>query len=674
MTPQFKPDSEWIETDGLGGFASGTAGGARTRRYHGLLLAATQPPTGRIMLVNGFDAWIGADADPIRLSAQKYAPDVTTADPRVTIESFSINPWPTWIFRLSSGARIRQEIFARHAAPLTAVSWTLIEPVGGSLTLCVRPFLSGRDYHSLHHENGALQFEPRQRTDGCTQWQTYPDLPAINACSNGAYRHDPHWYRNFLYEQEQQRGLDDVEDLAAPGVFTWDLAKSEAVLLLAAGEAGSAAIPLPEDAVASLGTLRVAERKRRKTFATPLDRSADQYLVKRGDGKTIVAGYPWFTDWGRDTFIAMRGLCFATGRFDEARNILLEWADAVSNGMLPNRFPDHGQTPEFNAVDASLWYVVAVHEFLSAAERGAARVTKAQRTSLETAVREILTGYERGTRFNIRVDEDGLLAAGEPGVQLTWMDAKVGDWVVTPRIGKPVEIQALWLNALWSARHLSDHWTELFVRGRDSFRSRFWSDVRGHLYDVIDCDHKPGIVDARFRPNQILAIGGLPIAILENGRARRVVDEVERQLWTPLGLRSLSPDDLEYAGHYRGGVRERDGAYHQGTVWPWLIGPFVEAWLRVRGNRPDAKREARQRFLAPLLAHLNDAGLGHVCEVADGESPHLPGGCPFQAWSLSELIRLQNVVLADQPVTTESTSAVTARTFGAAPQPAFRNA
>lgn len=669
---RFDACAEWLEADGLGGFASGTVGGVRTRRYHGLLLTATNPPTGRMMLVNGFDAWVETPGGTFALTSQQYAPGVTRPEDVPSPESFATEPWPTWVFRCSDGTRIQQEIFTRHGSSLVAVSWRLLEPRRG-VTLCVRPFLSGRDYHALHHENPSLRFEPRQR-DGCLVWQAYAGVPEITSCANADYHHEPYWYRSFHYQQERERGLDHVEDLAAPGVLRFDLSSREAAWLLAAGSDGRQAIPDATDAVRSLTALRSAESKRRARFASPLHRSADAYLAKRGAGKTIVAGYPWFTDWGRDTFIALRGLCLATGRFDDARAILLEWSGAVSEGMLPNRFPDHGETPEYNAVDASLWYVIAVHEFLAGADGGATRVTRDERKRLESAVRAILTGYEHGTRFGIRCDEDGLLAAGQAGVQLTWMDAKVGDWVVTPRIGKPVEVQALWLNAIWSARHLSDHWAELFVRGRDSFRSRFWSDARGCLYDGIDCDQRAGKADPRFRPNQIFAVGGLPIALMENGRARQIVDAVEQRLWTPLGLRSLAPDDPDYAAHYRGGVRERDGAYHQGTVWPWLIGPFVEAWLRVRGNTFEARREARERFVAPLREHLSHAGLGHVSEVADAETPHVPGGCPFQAWSLSELLRLEHVVLAEPPATGARTiSRAAAETFAAGPQRAIRH-
>jgi predicted glycogen debranching enzyme len=623
---------EWLETDGLGGFASGTAAGVRTRRYHGLLAPATAPPTGRTMLVSGLDAWLETAAGRVALSAQRYVPDVAAnGAPPV---SFDAEPWQRWTWRVPGGGEVVHECFVRHGAGEVFLSWRAQRPDTPQIgRLVVRPFLSGRDLHALHHENPDFRFDA-EIGDGFVAWQPYAALPRIFAASNGRYDHEPHWYRAFQYDEERVRGFDFSEDLGSPGTFSWDLAAGEAVLVL-----GTRA-PVPP-AREALEAARSAERRRRAAFGSATARAADAYLVRRGAGRTIVAGYPWFTDWGRDTFIALRGVCLATGRLDDARAILAEWAGAVSEGMLPNRFPDRGEAPEYNAVDASLWYVVAVHELL---EAGGAGGDEARR--LEQACREILAGYAAGTRYGIRLDDDGLLAAGVPGWQLTWMDARVGDHVVTPRIGKPVEVQALWLNALAAARRWTSEWEPVLARGRRSFAERFWNAGRGHLHDVVDTDHQPGVCDARLRPNQIFAVGGLPLALLEGPRARRVVDAVERALWTPLGLRSLAPGERGYAGRYAGGPAERDGAYHQGTVWPWLLGPFVEAWVRVRGATPAVKDEARRRFLAPLQAHLAEAGLGHVSEIADADAPHAPNGCPFQAWSLGELLRLERRVLA----------------------------
>jgi predicted glycogen debranching enzyme len=638
---------EWLEADGLGGFASGTVAGFRTRRYHALLLVATRPPGGRMALVNGLDASVDIGGGPgsVYLSRQHYAPDVIAPADPPELDAFGRDPWPTWTWSVAPGIRVSQEIFVPQGMPAVATRWRLLDRTPRAV-LTVRPFLSGRDFHALHHENPAFDFRGAV-ADGSVRWAPYPDVPAVTALTNGVYIADPAWYRAFVYAEERARGLDFVEDLAAPGRFTWDLTAGDASLLLTTDPA---ALARPaEKPEAAWARLAAAERRRRSRLPSALHHAAGAYVVRRGTGKTIIAGYPWFGDWGRDTLISLRGLCLATGRLDDAKAILLEWAGQVSEGMLPNRFVDQGDAPEFNTVDAALWYVVAVYEYLAAATKGARKgPTRRDVARLKAACLAIVSGYARGTRYGIRLDVDGLLAAGEPGVQLTWMDAKVGDWVVTPRIGKPVEVQALWLNALRIAGAWDAAWKEPYERGRSAFGKRFWNAELGWLNDVVDPDHRPGTVDASLRPNQIFAVGGLPFPVLDGARARRVVDLVERSLWTPLGPRSLAPDDPRYIGRYEGGVRERDGAYHQGTVWPWLIGPFVEAWVRVRGDTPAARRQARQCFFDPLLVHLDEAGLGHVSEIADGEPPHTPRGCPFQAWSVAEALRLDEVVLRAQ--------------------------
>jgi predicted glycogen debranching enzyme len=636
---------EWLETDGLGGFASGSIAGIRTRRYHALLLTATTPPTGRFVLVNGFDAWVETTGGRFDLSSQWYSPGVLGGSGAQNIESFTSTPWPFWVFQLADGTRIQQELFIVRDSPVVCMTWKLLS-TGGAVKLTVRPFLSGRDYHALHHRNAAFRFDAKMSM-GCVAWKPYSDVPGVTALSNGTYAHDPHWYNSFLYEAERARGLDCEEDLGSPGVLAWHLDVAEAVLIFTTSDYASTLAQ--SEPLALLALTRQRERDRRGKFTALLHASADAYIVQRSSksgspGKTIIAGYPWFTDWGRDTFIALRGLCIASGRLDDARDILLAWASTVSEGMLPNRFPDHGEQPEFNSVDASLWFVNAVREYLET--RGANRGPLAadEESILREAVTKILQGYSQGTRFGIRMEADGLLAAGKPGVQLTWMDAKVGDWVVTPRIGKPVEVQALWFNALAFASQFDPQWREPLERGLRSFRERFWNAERNYLFDVVDVNHEAGLNDPTLRPNQIFAMG-LPVTMIDGDRARKVVDAVEKHLWTPAGLRSLAPGEPGYAGHYEGGVRQRDGSYHQGTVWPWLMGAFVEAWLCTHGNDAQARKHARQRFLEPLLAGLNLAGLGHVSEIADGDVPYTPRGCPFQAWSVGEALRLDRVVL-----------------------------
>jgi len=627
---------EWLEADGLGGFASGTVAGIRTRRYHALLLVATTPPTGRVALVQGADVFVETAAGRFALSSQRYVPGVVVPDGSDFLERFTTDPWPTWTFLLPDGTRIVHELFVPEGLPAVVLTWRVLG-AAASARLTVRPLVSGRDFHALLHKDGEGRLASAV-VDDRVVWRPDPALPAIVARANGTWAAEPFWYRQFLYAEERARGLDDVEDLASPGVFTFDLARGEAVCILGAERDGTP-LPLTGPADVCARNLRSGERARRAAFPSRLHRAADAYLVRRGRGRSVIAGYPWFADWGRDAFIALRGLCLTTGRLDDARDILLAWSGAVSDGMLPNRFSDRGEPPEYNSVDAALWYVIAVHELLARTE-----VAAAEHARLTGAVAAILEGYARGTRHGIHLDDDGLLAAGAPGLQLTWMDARVGDRVITPRIGKPVEVQALWLNALHLGGGGSSRWAEVLARGRASFAARFWNAATGCLHDVVDVDHRPGTADGTVRPNQILAVGGLPLALLDGEQARAVVDVVEARLWTPLGLRSLAPGEPGYVPRYRGGVAERDGAYHQGTAWPWLLGPFVDAWLRVHGDSADRRREARERFLAPLLAHLDEAGLGHVSEVADAEPPHVPGGCPFQAWSVGEALRIAALV------------------------------
>src|SRR6059058_3298092 len=661
------PNAEWIEADGLGGFASGTVSGIRIRRYHALLLTATTPPAGRMVLVNGFDAWVETPRGTFAISSQRYGPDVIHPDGASRVESFEYEPWPRWRYKIDD-LTIEQELFVPKGESAIFTSWRVVAgiddagqpgsptPATADIKLRVRLFLSGRDFHSTQHENGSFKFVADQNGERVT-FRSYDGVPAVMAHSNGRYGHEPAWYRNFLYSEEQARGLDAAEDLASPGVFEFLLSHKPAVLMLAAeavagvGDPGSSnqpasTPPATESIEARYAQVRTIEQARRQYFSSPLERAADAYLVKRGKGKTLIAGYPWFGDWGRDTFIAIRGLCIATGHLEDARDILLAWAGAVSQGMLPNRFPDSGEQPEFNSVDASLWYIIAVDDYLCATKKQPTLTDDCHTKKLCAAVEAILAGFNEGTRFGIRANRDGLLSTGQHGQQLTWMDARVDGREITPRIGKPVEIQALWLNALAIGAKFSARWQSLFDKGRSAFEEKFWNEDAGYLADVIDCDHQPGAVDLTFRPNQIFAVGGLPLTLLSPDKARRVVDAVEMLLLTPVGLRSLAPGEPGYAPHYQGGSRERDAIYHQGTVWPWLIGQFVEAWVRVRGSTSRTKAEAHAKFLPPIYQHLNEAGLGHISEICDAELPHTPRGCPFQAWSLGELLRLERTVLA----------------------------
>ncbi len=606
--------TEWLEADGLGGFAMGTADGIRTRRYHALLLAALQPPDRRTVLVADVEVQVTTSAGRFALSSHRYRGGVIHPDGARHLAGFASTPWPTWTYALPDGTKVSFELVVEPNAPRVALRWTRVAGAG-PIALEVRPLLTSRDYHALRRE-WPIDLSPEVAGNHVT-WR--PDGIAIHAHANAAYTHGPDWYRNFEYAMESARGLDHEEDLAVPGVLAFDLAQPAWL--------GFSTSPWPEPPA----ELFAREGKRRKDLAET-DRAADSYLAERGSGRTIIAGYPWFSDWGRDTFIALRGLCLARDRREQAREILCAWAPLVDEGMLPNRFEEHSAAPEYNSVDASLWFVIAADAYL----RGG-KVTATDRTALTTAIAQIVAGYTRGTRHRIGCDGDGLLACGEPGVQLTWMDAKVGDEVVTPRIGKPVEIQALWINALEIA---GEH--AAAAKAKASFAQRFWNPARNQLFDVVDCDHVAGTADPTCRPNQLFAVGGLPVALLEGDRARAVVDACERDLWTSFGPRTLATTEPRYRGRYLGGPVERDRVYHNGPIWPWLSGVFVEAWLRVRGNTAAARREAKAKFVAPLRGHAIG---GHLAEIYEGDIPHHAVGCPFQAWSVGELIRLERDVV-----------------------------
>ena len=644
MTSKPNITSEWLETDGLGGFASGTVSGIRTRRYHATLLFAKKPPSDRIVLVNGFDAWVETPHGTLPISTQSYIQNVQWPEGYRQLTSFVSQPWPTWTFDLGNGTQIIQELFVPRGIQGTAIRWK-IEGDRTGVRLHLKPFLSGRDYHGMHHENSSISLTTQRDAD-CVHWQPYSDTPPIHAQSNGEFEGKAEWFRSFYYELENQRGLDDMEDLGCPGEFHFDMEQEDAYLLLGAEKSFADQTNNSGSSAKEVYKSIFDSESQRRGSLTRLEKSAEQYIVQRGSGSTIIAGYPWFTDWGRDTFIAIRGVCLALGNIEVARQILVGWADTVSEGMIPNRFPDQGDEPEFNSVDASLWYIIAIHDYWQALKRKNTLPDPSDTKKLQTAIEKILNGYSEGTRHRIGMDEDGLIAAGEEGVQLTWMDAKVDDWVVTPRIGKPVEIQALWINALWIASSFSNDWNSKLKLAQESFEAKFWNEEAACLFDVVDCDHEAGKTDATIRPNQLFAVGGLPFQVTQGERASSIVDVVEKTLITPMGPRSLSPDNDQYEPVYGGGRLERDGAYHQGTVWPWVMGPFVEAWLRVHGKDEANIKKVNERFLDPLETHLDEAGLNHISEISDAQSPYSPRGCPFQAWSLGEYLRLKETVLA----------------------------
>jgi predicted glycogen debranching enzyme len=516
--------------------------------------------------------------------------------------------------------------------------WRLVGRSRASVVLRARPKLTGRDSHALHQENSLTATEVGG-DDGVVRWQPYRDLPAVRAVHSGTYQHAPQWYRRIQFPCEQQRGLEFEEDWWSPGEFRF---------LLRSGRPADLVFSIEPDPVGKVESLLRAERSRRRTRAAPtsltdpftarLWEAAEAFLSLRDGQPTIVAGYPWFTDWGRDTFIALPGLCLVTGRHRIAWQVISAFAGQISDGMIPNRFSDAGEQPEYNTVDASLWFIHAVDRYLAYSH------DLAGVRALWPTIKSILDGYRRGTRYGIRMDQDGLIMAGVPGVQLTWMDAKVGDRVVTPRHGKPVEIQALWIRALsigmalakkFRDRNYAEQCRLECALALHSFQERFWYSAGGYLFDVID---GPDGDDPSVRPNQLYALS-LVDGVLSKDQGRRMLAVVERHLLTPAGLRTLAPSDPRYRGRYEGGVSERDGAYHQGTVWPFLLGPFVTAWLKVHGATQTNKRRAR-RWLEGIEPHLDQACLGQVSEIFDGDPPHAARGCIAQAWSVAELLRV----------------------------------
>jgi predicted glycogen debranching enzyme len=620
---------EWLETNGLGGFAASTITGLNTRRYHGLVTAATKPPVGRVLLLSKLEETLIISGKRFDLSANRY-PGVVHPQGHQYLKEFRLDPFPIFTYEVD-GIEVEKRVFMVHGENTTVTEYEL----SGDCLLEIRPLIAFRDYHATTHRNNSL--DPAvEKSAGVATVHPYAGLPALHFAHNAReVEAAGDWYHNFEYDIERQRGLDYTEDLFNPFVARFE---GRYAVVVASTERHDAS---------QAGELRGSEVRRRTEVigASPareplieaLVSAADQFVVKRGDLKTIIAGYHWFSDWGRDTMIALPGLTLVTGRAEVARNILSAFAGHIDQGMLPNRFPDAGEAPEYNTVDATLWFFEAVRALVDYTGDYAF-----VRKALYDKLKDIIDWHLRGTRYGIHLDADGLLAAGVPGVQLTWMDSKIGDWVVTPRHGKPVEIQALWYNALRVmedfAGRFDDTAAEVFFRelaakARDSFNEQFWDAGHECLYDVVNGDHR----DASIRPNQILAVS-LAHSMLSSERARQVVAVVERELLTPLGLRSLSPRDPQYRPRYEGGVWERDSAYHQGTVWPWLMGPFITAYVKSNGRSPEARAQA-ERWLGAFDEHLRTAGLGHISEIADGEAPHEPRGCAAQAWSVAELLR-----------------------------------
>jgi predicted glycogen debranching enzyme len=628
---------EWLETNGLGGFASGTVAGANTRRYHGLLMAALNPPGGRMLLLSKLEETLVLGEQRIDLSTNEYDGAVHPLG-YLCLSGFRLDPFPTFTYE-AADVKLEKSLFMLSGSNTVQIEYKLLaSPAGSKPRLEIRPLIAFRDYHATTHENSALNPQI-QSENNLVSVQPYGSLPRLYLAHNAEEAAaEGYWYRNFLYRVERERGMDANEDLFNPLVLRWTLNQRQSSVVIASTEAQD---------MNNAGNFREKELKRRQALeagaansdplAGALTVAADQFLVRRGDGWTVIAGYPWFTDWGRDTMISLPGLTLFNGNTEFAKGILRNFARHTDMGMLPNRFVDSGETAEFNTVDATLWFFEAARAY--AAVSGDYRFV---REELFPAFTSIIDFHIKGTRYNIKMAENGLLNAGAPGAQLTWMDAKIGDWVVTPRSGQPVEIQALWYNALrtmeelaqrFGAEELRQRYSALASKVLWSFNRLFWNREKNCLYDVVS----DGPPDATIRPNQIFAVS-LHHAMLSRERARGVVEIVERELLTPVGLRTLASSDSHYRPRYEGDQFSRDSAYHQGTVWPWLLGPFIAAYVRVNGGTAAAREHARG-LLRGLEAHLSEAGLGQISEIFDAEAPHRPRGCFAQAWSVAEILR-----------------------------------
>ena len=646
---------EWLVTNGIGGFASGTIATAMTRRYHGLLIAALQPPAGRTHLVAALDETAQYAGASYPLATHRWASG--TVDPRgfVFLESFRLDgTTPVWTYALAD-ALLEKRVWMAHGANTTYIHYTLAR-ASASLDLELKALVNYRDFHSSTHAgNWRMKISPVENGVMILPFDDAAPFYLRSAQASCEPRHE--WYRDCFLPLEKERGLDDREDHLFAALFRATLNLGESLTIVATTEAS----PLPdgESSLAqrhqheaallnSWSAQNAKSAPRAPAWLRQLVLAADQFIVKRSlpdapDGHSIIAGYHWFCDWGRDTMISLPGLALVTGRSAIAREILLAFARYVDAGMLPNNFPDAGGRPQYNSVDAALWYFEAVRQYVAATQDFETL------QKLFPVLSNILDAYLAGTRYNIHVDpSDGLLYAGGPGVQLTWMDAKVGDWVVTPRTGKPVEVNALWINALETmgafARALSrpaEKFAALSAQAQKNF-SKFWNSARDCCFDVIDSPGpgKAGQNDASLRPNQILAVS-LPVSPLSAAQQKSVVDLCARHLVTSHGLRSLAPAEPGYQGRYGGDQRSRDGAYHQGTVWGWLLGAFALAHFRVYHDAG-----AALRYLEPLGSHISAFGLGTLPEIFDADPPHAPHGCIAQAWTVAEILRARSELLA----------------------------
>lgn len=632
--------TEWLVANGRGGFASASVNQMLNRRYHGLLVAAIEAPVKRYMLLAKLEATVIVDGLTYELGTNDF-PEVVAPHGYRLLESFDLRPYPTWRWRLGDTV-IEETLCVMDGEDTTFVRFRLVQG-DKPTTITVRPLCTSRHFHHLSRAGDMGQ--PDVQASGESMEVIWPgDRPRMHLSYNGEFRHRGDWYFNFELNTERERGYDFTQDLYMPGPITAALRRGDPSGFVVAASTKPRAWKDYEKAFAAAAAKdedQLAGSYDADPLLSGLMRATGDFIAERGDLNTVIAGYPWFEDWGRDTFISLPGLCLVPGRFEDAKKIIRAFAGFVDQGMIPNRFPPYGEPPMYNTVDGTLWYVNAIDRYL-AYTGDWAFVEK----EIYPVLVNIIEAHERGTRHGIHQTADGLLASGEEGYALTWMDARVGDRSITPRIGKAVEICALWYNALRIATNFAERmkdrdrakrWRTTAELAHAAFNSKFWRSDLCCLYDVVDVNGITGAVDKSIRPNQLLAMS-LTYPVLDESRRRSVVAICERDLLTPVGLRTLPSSDPQYKPRYAGDVERRDEAYHQGTVWPWLLGPFVTAYVRAYEGLDTAKQKAR-RFLDGLLVHLEESGIGSVSEVADAEPPHTPGGCPWQAWSVAEPLR-----------------------------------
>ncbi len=641
--PESAENREWLSANGIGGYASGTVAGVLTRRYHGLLVAALKPPLGRTLLLSKLDESVTYDGSEYELFTNRWSDGTVSPRGFLNIESFDLDGTiPVWRFACAD-ALMEKRIWMKQGANTTYIRYTLSRATA-PVTLSIKALVNYRDYHGTTHAGG-WNMNIENVTEGI-RIVAYSEATPFYILSDKAEAQSTHdWYYGFNLSLEQYRGLDHLEDHLHAATFRATLHPGESITFVASTDENAdsngeralvSRMSYEKELIEQLRSTIPEDINHIPAWIGQLALASDQFIADRPlqeepDGKTVIAGYHWFGDWGRDTMISLPGLTICNGRPDVCRSILRTFAKYVDRGMLPNRFPDSGEQPEYNTVDATLWYFEAIRAYHEATGDDDFIV------ELFPVLIEILDWHIRGTRYNIHVDpQDGLLFSGERGVQLTWMDAKIGDWVVTPRTGKTVEVNALWYNALRTmvkvAKRIKKPYKDYESAAKLTFKgfSRFWNEKDRFCYDVID---GPGGTDPTLRPNQIFAVS-LPESPLTTPQQKAVVDICALRLLTSHGLRSLDNRNPQYKGHYGGDQFHRDSAYHQGTVWGWLLGPFVLAHLKVY-NDPIRARE----FLEPMCNQLVTHGLGTLSEIYDGDAPFSPRGCIAQAWTVAEVLR-----------------------------------